>query len=52
MEKSVLVHANYLPDAALATCTIDLPVIALATRARDTLLLPAAGHTLALIASC
>jgi hypothetical protein len=44
--------ANYLPDVALATRAIDLPVIALAVHAGNALLSPAADHTLALIASC
>ena len=49
---SVLAHTNYLPNVALATCAIDLPVVTLAAHARDTLLSPAASHALALIASC
>ena len=51
-DSPILAHANYLPDVALATCVGNSPVNALAVRTRDALLLPAAGHTLALIASC
>ena len=47
-----VVHANYLPNVALATPTVDLPVIALAAHASNALSFPAAGRTLALIASC
>jgi len=50
-DSPILAHANYSPDVALAACAVDSPVVALAARARDALLSPAAGHTLALIAS-
>ena len=44
--------ANYLPDVTLAARAIDSPVVALAARAGNALLSPAAGRTLAFIASC
>ena len=50
-DSPVLAHANYSPDVTLAAYAVNSPVIALAQHARDALSLPAAGHTLALIAS-
>ena len=47
----VLAHANYSPNVTLAMCAVDLFVVALAAHSCDALLSPAAGHTLAIIAS-